>query len=1079
MNEKQTEFLRPAEIAMPNQMDTLSAVNMSATNYPLRHISIRVPWHDNGWNGTVCKSPKFNGACLKLPRIADSRDDGKEQAVAGKSIRDLDVSQWPCCVGERGTFMADFEFTRMARHPYSETSPKTHGHFDATPLRYPPYAAPAVPFLWMRAENMEAKAAEHDLPVDPGREPDLDFETGWVQEMGNQKALVDCFFGHVQPEESLCFFYAKQVPFVEDFGRVIIGVGRVKHVGQSTEYRYKTQGTLRCILWEHMIQHSIRPNFSDGFLMPYHTALEFAAEHPDFDPAEIAAFAPEDRILEFSYASEHVTADGAIAALLSCAAALNKAKTILPGSYGAQLTWLDRELGRLWKLRGPCPGLGAALSAVGLNLGSFIAREIGAKAGDNANPWPLVDQVFKNPKQNLPLNLGAQFNKTICEAWSRMPKERRALLELLSRFELTAEQSKRLFVVEERERDGIAATDRLILENPYSIYELTRLSADPVSVWTVDRGVFPSVIVQSKHPLPEPSAIDGGTDARRIRALMISAVEESALDGNTLVTQKDAILKIRDLPLDPKCEVTGDTIAVAEEAFDGVVSLVKMKDGARAYQLQRLTDMGRLIRETVNKRIAAPRHAINADWRKLLDSHLKSPSGDEEEERARQEKVAALKELAEARFSVLIGPAGTGKTTLLSVLCSHPDIASGGVLLLAPTGKARVRMEQLSASGNLKALTLAQFLNTCGRYNGETFRYQLSDREPMSMGRTIIVDECSMLTEEMLAALLNAVTGVHRLILVGDPKQLPPIGAGRPFVDIVRRLEPENVHKQFPRIATGYAELTIRRRQTGQDRPDLRLAEWFSGRPVEPSDDDVFNEVMKPGGTSHIQFIAWNTAEEFQAKLMEVLTKELRLANLSDSQKFNLSIGATLAGQFTYFNLGSAGKAEAWQILTPVRGLAHGVAQVNRLIHKTFKSPTLEFARQRKNRKIPKPMGSEEIVYGDKVICIQNHRRDGRRVYPQEGAAGYVANGEIGIAVGQWRTPKMTSAPWILKVEFSSQPKFQYDFTAAAFGEESQPLLELAYALTVHKAQGSEFELVILVCPVRADWFQGNFSTQH
>ena len=267
---------------------------MSTIKYPLRHISIRVLWHDNGWNGTVCKAPKFNGACLKLPRIADSRDDAKEEVVAGKSLRDLDSSQWPCCVSERSTFMADFEFTRMARHPYCETSPKTHGHFDATPLRYPPYSAPAVPFLWMRAENMEAKTAEHNLPVDPGREPDFGdkFQTGWVQEMGNQKALVDCFFGHIQAEESLCFFYAKQVPFVEEFGRVIIGVGRVKHVGHSTEYRYKAKGDLRCILWEHMIQHSIRPNSSDGFLMSYHAALEFAGEQPDFDPAEIAAFAP-------------------------------------------------------------------------------------------------------------------------------------------------------------------------------------------------------------------------------------------------------------------------------------------------------------------------------------------------------------------------------------------------------------------------------------------------------------------------------------------------------------------------------------------------------------------------------------------------------------------------------------------------------------------------------------------------------------------------------------------------------------------------------------------------------------------
>jgi hypothetical protein len=78
---------------------------------------------------------------------------------------------------------------------------------------------------------------------------------------------------------------------------------------------------------------------------------------------------------------------------------------------------------------------------------------------------------------------------------------------------------------------------------------------------------------------------------------------------------------------------------------------------------------------------------------------------------------------------------------------------------------------------------------------------------------------------------------------------------------------------------------------------------------------------------------------------------------------------------------------------------------------------------------------------------------------------GNLANGEIGIAVGQFKTAKMTKAPWELQVEFSSQPGFAYKFRDSDFGEESQPILELAYALTVHKAQGSEFGRVLLALP--------------
>src|SRR5262245_15265200 len=113
--------------------------------YPLRHLSLRVPWHDHGWDGTVCQAPKLNSACLRLARIAGSRDDDAEQAVAGQSLQALDEAHWPCCVAERAMYMAPFEYTRSAEHPYKETSPDTHGHFPPTPLRHPPYSAAALP----------------------------------------------------------------------------------------------------------------------------------------------------------------------------------------------------------------------------------------------------------------------------------------------------------------------------------------------------------------------------------------------------------------------------------------------------------------------------------------------------------------------------------------------------------------------------------------------------------------------------------------------------------------------------------------------------------------------------------------------------------------------------------------------------------------------------------------------------------------------------------------------------------------------------------------------------------------------
>ena len=212
-------------------------------------------------------------------------------------------------------------------------------------------------------------------PVQAEREPDLGFDTPWIQERLNQTALLDCFAGHLRPEQSLCFFYAKHVPFVEDSAsvRILIGVGRVLHIGAAREYAYTTKdlnGKLRAMLWERMVQHSIRPDYKDGFLLPYHAAVDKAAEDPGFDPSEIAAFSPADRILEFSHASQLVSHDGAIASLLACAESLRKAKSVLPGPWDQCLQWIDARLGELWKARGPCPGLGSALSAFGLQFGT-------------------------------------------------------------------------------------------------------------------------------------------------------------------------------------------------------------------------------------------------------------------------------------------------------------------------------------------------------------------------------------------------------------------------------------------------------------------------------------------------------------------------------------------------------------------------------------------------------------------------------------------------------------------------------------------------------------------------------------
>lgn len=1044
--------------------------------YPLRHISVRVPWHDTAWDGRVCAQPHLNDSCLRLKRIAQSRDDAAERAVAGQLIQELPVEKWPCCVDERVSFMAPFEFTKLKNHPYNYGGNCAHAHFAPTPMRYPAYSAGAIPFAWMLADAMPGLGEEHGIDVQPEREPNLGFPTQWIQDHRNHKALLDCFRSHIVPETSLCFFYAKQVPFVEDAGlsRILIGVGRVMHIAPCQEYRYTTKdldGKLRSMLWELMVQHSIRPNFKDGFLLPYHGAIALAEQDSDFNPSDIAAFTPDERSLEFSHVSQLVTHDGAIACLLACADSLRKAKERIPGPWDQCLTWLDHRLDELWKVRGPCPGLGAALCAFGLELGTFVARAIADKAGENVNPWPLVDKVFDAPEKMLPSDLAGGIGKTLREKWKRLKPEKRALLGLLSRFEITKVQAKTVYDPLMRKKAGIDIDEQSLLANPYLFYESTRLTSDPVSIWTVDRGVFPDETIRKEHPLPEPSALDAGTDSRRVRALSVKVLEDASGSGHTLLPQDDVVERIRNLTLKPGCDVDSDLVDVAKDDFGETIVEVPMANDEPALQLGRLADMGAVIRTSLTKRVTGARLKVDADWRSMLDEHLKRKGvkkTDEMEEKAREEKTAALKELAESRVSVLIGPAGTGKTTLLSVLCSHSEIAKGGVLLLAPTGKARVRMEQSTQDLRLKGYTIAQFLSP-HRYEAATGRYKLSDKAAEAGARTVIIDESSMLTEEMFAALIQALKGVYRLILIGDPRQLPPIGAGRPFVDITNHLVPEGGNELFPRVGPGYAELTIRRRQAGEKREDLQLAEWFSGSAIAPGEDEVFDTVVHTGSTEHVRFEQWDSPDELRQKLIELIVEELGLDGPDDVVGFDKKLGGTEWNDKRFFNFGAAEASECWQILSPVKTGPHGAPDINRQIHKQFRQQMVDESRKQRNRKYPKPMGPEEIVYGDKVINLVNTDPTQwwsrhRKVFPEK-ENPYIANGEIGMVEGFFRRKGLPDFRWKLEVEFSSQPRFKYDFTSRDFSEEGNPILELAYALTVHKCQGSEFGIVILVMP--------------
>lgn len=1081
-------------------------MNDGDSEYPTKHISIRVPWHDLGWEGVVCQFPHLNSSCLILDRLAPKKDDGpdfcynyditkqpkyrnlREEKNAGISIEDLDDLRRPSCIGERMAFLSPFEYHVTIKYPY--TYKEKLNHFLPTTIRNPPYSAFTVPFFWLSKKGSRLFKELDILPIsfeqEKKFEKDNEIKTDWMNTLENQKLIMDWFYRQIKPEKSLCFFYAKKVPFVEDQSRIIIGAGRVTKIDPYREYDYKEEREYGGIIWERTVHHSIRPDFEDGFILPYHQAIKYAEEHPEkeIDPSEFAVFPPKGKIGEFSYVTEHVSNDSAIDVLLSCAESLNKAKDYkINGPWEKGLRWINTQLDELWRMRGPYPGMGSALTALGVSLGNFIAWEIGNQRTDDEDPWFILETAFGNPQKYFSPNL-IGLVKELHEIWNSLKKDEKDLLKLLSRFDLSSEQAEIIFLGEEKEKNGLFFKNIDVLKNPYLIFEQTRHTIDPVSFLTIDHGVLPGHEIASKFPLPEDSKIESELDWRRIRALIVEILEDATYEGHSLLSI-DLIINIaNELQLEPPCKLNEKILRAKEKHFSEVIEKVEMKNDKQAYQLKEVAEMGAFIKSKILARKRGKRNLSDTDWENLLYSRIENEHGifdeeDEDEKKAREEKASALREIAESRVSVLIGSAGTGKTTLLSILANHDEINNKGILLLAPTGKARVKMEQALGLSSRKdpkvhAFNIAQFLIKSKRYDPDTGRFLLNNEPPKKVGETVIIDEASMLTEEMLGSLLQSIKGYKRLIFVGDRHQLPPIGTGRPFVDIITEFKPEDIDNEdtFPKVGPSYAELTINRRQRfGKcgKRVDIQLANWFRGGPVKSSDDEIYDILAGIEKSDCLQIYQWKDEEEFRKLILKILQKELNLINTRDFKTFNNSLGAFNGS----FKVGSALKAEDWQILSPVRNRTHGVSEINRLIHQKFKGAYVRSSKSRKNKgKRAQPAGTEEIVWGDKVINIQNQSLGAWNAIDAEKEDGYLANGEIGLLV---QTPKINNKFFALKFEFTSQPGLTYSFFNSLTPmdrkykfrkiDEEQPSIELAYALTVHKAQGSEFGKVILVIP--------------
>ena len=338
------------------------------------------------------------------------------------------------------------------------------------------------------------------------------------------------------------------------------------------------------------------------------------------------------------------------------------------------------------------------------------------------------------------------------------------------------------------------------------------------------------------------------------------------------------------------------------------------------------------------------------------------------------------------RILVITGGPGTGKTTILKGILSLYDELELETLLAAPTGRAAKRMSELTGR---EASTIHRLLGAKMAEDGETVVFSKHEGDPLNCD-ALVLDECSMVDITLMSSLLKALKPGCRLVLVGDADQLPSVGPGNVFSDIIR----------------------------SQTVPTVRLTEIFR----QKGDSRIVRNAHMINRGEHPDFEA-NTGDFFRLRRLKGGTAvetivELCARRLPENMKI---------------------PSASIQVLSPTRKGETGTVNLNKRLQAALNPPS--------ESKKEKLFGEAVFRVGDRVIQTKNNYDTIWKTKGGVSGAG-VYNGDIGTIA------QIDPITETLTVDFEDK--------LATYSFEMLNEIEHAWALTVHKSQGSEYRAVVL-----------------
>ena len=439
------------------------------------------------------------------------------------------------------------------------------------------------------------------------------------------------------------------------------------------------------------------------------------------------------------------------------------------------------------------------------------------------------------------------------------------------------------------------------------------------------------------------------------------------------------------------------------------------------------------------------------------------------------EQAAAVKGIAGEKFSILTGGPGCGKTTATQVLVKLLEAMKVKVLLAAPTGRAAQRM--MEVIGN-EAKTIHRLLEW------QIGKFKRNEDNPLDVD-FLIVDECSMLDISLTASLLKAVPDHSQVLFIGDADQLPSVGAGNVLRDMIASSAVPcfRLTKVFRQAQESLIIRYAHQINSGElpyiDSPFKIPEIWKQGADCLFLDSDEATKEqlsfiakvknyqdLKSAGLNnlsdsgsnlyefriHEEVIPYETEltipKKFQhVDIEKVLAAETRVEELLaivkkvhpwSSLHYGLSASDVVRKLYLEWIPKYFGNGTEIQIITPMTRGSLGTLSLNRMIQ--------ESANPSQKGKSQLQVGERIFRVGDRVI----HRRNNYDLG--------VFNGDIGVIKE------------IDNEELTCVVSFFPDGRTVDYKRDDIPELDLAYAITIHKSQGSEFGAVII--PVLTQHFK-------